>query len=102
VHAPWHDEAIVAMAPPKAAIHCWCSTVMRETLSFVNQSRVSWTGDLLCLSSSLRPEVRPWAWPDIGGVTRYALSALLQVCLRQSKRVAGVSCCCCWISYVTC
>jgi hypothetical protein len=72
---PWHGEVIVVMAPPKPPIRCWYNSIMRETLSPVDQSRVSWTGNLLCLSSSLQSEI----CPDLGGVTRYALNALLQV-----------------------
>lgn len=95
---PWHDEVIMVMAPPKPPMRCFYNSIIRETLSSNDQSRVSWTGNLLCLSSSLQSEI----CPDLGGLTRYALNGLLQVCcggvgtLKRSGRQvdwAGSSCC---------
>jgi hypothetical protein len=72
---PWHDEVIVVMAPPKPPIRCFYNSIMRDTLSTTDQAKLSWTGNLLCLTSSLQQEV----CPDLGGISRYAMSALLMV-----------------------
>ena len=74
---PWHDEVIVVMAPPKPPLRCFVNSIIRDTLSTVDQGRVSWTGNLLCLQSSLQSEI----CPDLGGTTCYTLNALLQVCV---------------------
>lgn len=84
---PWHDEVIVVMAPPKAPTRCFYNSIIRETLSTNDKDRVSWTGNLLCLSSSLQSEV----CPDLGGVTRYTLNALLQVRRCQRRGDGGAA-----------
>lgn len=65
---------------PPTALLCCCTclqvnTIIRETLSATDKERLSWTGNILLLSSSLQPELAP----DLGGVTSYALLPLLQV-----------------------
>jgi hypothetical protein len=72
---PYHDEVIVVMAPPKPPIRCFYNSIMRDTLSAQDQAKLSWTGNLLCLTSSLQQEM----CPDLGGISRYAMSALLTV-----------------------
>lgn len=82
---PWHDDVIVVMAPPKPPLRCFYNSIIRETLSTVDKERLSWTGNLLCLSSSLQSEI----CPDLGGVTRYALNGLLQVIEGEGEAGGG-------------
>jgi hypothetical protein len=72
---PWHDEVIVVMAPPKPPKRMFYNSIIRDTLATNDQGRVSWTGNLLVLQSSLQAEI----CPDLGGTSRYTLNGLLQV-----------------------
>jgi hypothetical protein len=83
---PWHDENIAVMAPSKSG-KLLVNAIIRETLSTVDKERLSWTGNILLLSSSLQPELAP----DLGGVTCYALEPLLQVGFDSSSATAAAS-----------
>jgi hypothetical protein len=68
------------MAPAKSG-KLMVNAIIRETLSTTDKERLSWTGNILLLSSSLQPELAP----DLGGVTCYALEPLLQVSSSSSS-----------------
>jgi hypothetical protein len=66
---------VIAVCAPPAERRFFYNSILRDAVSTADRERISWTGNLLFLSSSLQPEVDSM----LGGMTRDTLTGKLQV-----------------------